>query len=58
MKKTAYVTGSNGFLGLNLCEALLEEDWRVLALHRANARSMRLRGKCARASREGLPPSS
>jgi len=37
MKKTAYVTGSNGFLGLNLCEALLEGGWRVLALHRATS---------------------
>jgi dihydroflavonol-4-reductase len=32
--KVAYVTGSNGFLGLNLCEALLAQGWRVLALHR------------------------
>jgi dihydroflavonol-4-reductase len=35
MKKTAYVTGSNGFLGINLCEELLRQGWRVLALHRA-----------------------
>ena len=34
MKKTAYVTGSNGFLGINLCEELLGQGWRVLALHR------------------------
>ena len=34
MQKVAYVTGSNGFLGLNLCEALLAQGWRVLALHR------------------------
>ena len=37
MTKTAYVTGSNGFLGLNLCEALLRQQWRVLALHRASS---------------------
>ncbi len=37
MTKTAYVTGSNGFLGLNLCEALVRQGWRVLALHRASS---------------------
>jgi nucleoside-diphosphate-sugar epimerase len=35
--RTAYVTGSNGFLGLNLCEALLAGGWRVLALHRPSS---------------------
>ena len=35
--RTAYVTGSNGFLGLNLVEALLEQGWRVLALHRPSS---------------------
>lgn len=34
MAKTAYVTGSNGFLGLNLAEQLNLQGWRVLALHR------------------------
>lgn len=34
MARVAYVTGSNGFLGLNLCEALVAQGWRVLALHR------------------------
>jgi len=33
-RKTAYVTGSNGFVGLNLCEELLARGWRVVALHR------------------------
>ena len=37
MTKTAYVTGSNGFVGLNLCEALAGQGWRVLALHRASS---------------------
>ena len=37
MKRTAYVTGSNGFLGLNLVEELLEQGWRVIALHRPAA---------------------
>lgn len=37
MTRTAYVTGSNGFLGLNLCEALLAQGWRVLALHRPSS---------------------
>jgi len=34
MPKTAFVTGSNGFLGVNLVEQLIAQDWRVLALHR------------------------
>lgn len=37
MKKTAFVTGSNGFVGLNLCEELLQQNWRVLALHRKHS---------------------
>lgn len=32
--RTAYVTGSNGFVGLNLVEQLNLRGWRVLALHR------------------------
>ncbi|MDP4093593.1 MAG: NAD-dependent epimerase/dehydratase family protein [Bacillota bacterium] len=31
MKKTAFVTGSTGFLGLNLIEELLKRDWCVIA---------------------------
>src|SRR5471030_2449542 len=34
MAKTAYVTGSNGFVGINLVEQLGLQGWRVLALHR------------------------
>jgi dihydroflavonol-4-reductase len=34
MTKTAYVTGSNGFLGLNLVEQLNLQGWLVMALHR------------------------
>lgn len=30
----AYVTGSNGFVGINLCAELARLGWRVLALHR------------------------
>ena len=44
MKKTAYVTGSNGFLGLNLCAELLHQGWRVLALHRATSDTRYLKG--------------
>jgi len=33
-EKKCLVTGSNGFLGSNLVEQLLEEDWHVIALHR------------------------
>ncbi len=34
MKKNAFVTGSTGFLGLNLIELLVNEGWKVTALHR------------------------
>ena len=37
MPQLAYVTGSNGFLGLNLVEELLHQGWRVIALHRAGS---------------------
>jgi dihydroflavonol-4-reductase len=33
MRKTAFVTGSTGFLGLNLIEELLKRRWEVVALH-------------------------
>jgi len=35
--KTAFVTGSTGFVGLNLVEALAAGGWRVRALHRASS---------------------
>lgn len=41
--RTAFVTGSTGFVGLNLCEALLAEQWRVLALHRETSDTRYLR---------------
>ena len=34
MKKAAYVSGSNGFVGINLCDELLRQGRRVLELHR------------------------
>lgn len=34
MSRTAYVTGSTGFLGLNIVECLKEEGWNVIALRR------------------------
>jgi nucleoside-diphosphate-sugar epimerase len=37
MHKTAYVTGGTGFVGLNLIDALLSQDWQVTALHRSNS---------------------
>lgn len=37
MKKIAFVTGSTGFLGLNLVELLVQEGWEVYALHRASS---------------------
>jgi nucleoside-diphosphate-sugar epimerase len=34
MKKKAFVTGGNGFLGVNLIKQLLENNWEVVAFHR------------------------
>jgi nucleoside-diphosphate-sugar epimerase len=36
-KKSAFVTGANGFLGLNLVDQLVREGWDVVALHRATS---------------------
>jgi len=37
MTKTALVTGSTGFLGLNLIELLTNAGWTVYALHRSSS---------------------
>ncbi|MFL6650152.1 MAG: SDR family oxidoreductase [Sulfurifustaceae bacterium] len=37
MPKTAFVTGSTGFLGLNLIAQLARQGWQVMALHRASS---------------------
>ena len=37
MTKTAFVTGGTGFVGINLIELLVREDWKVTALHRATS---------------------
>jgi nucleoside-diphosphate-sugar epimerase len=37
MPRTAFVTGANGFVGLNLVRELVGQGWRVLALHRAGS---------------------
>jgi nucleoside-diphosphate-sugar epimerase len=42
-RKTAFVTGSTGFLGLNLIEQLTQADWDVVALHRLNSNLSYLR---------------
>ena len=34
MTRTAYVTGSTGFLGVNIVHCLLDDGWRVLTLRR------------------------
>lgn len=39
MAKVAYVTGSTGFLGLNIIEQLLNDGWQVLALRRKSSRT-------------------
>jgi dihydroflavonol-4-reductase len=35
--RTAFVTGGTGFLGLNLIEQLVAQDWQVSALHRPSS---------------------
>jgi dihydroflavonol-4-reductase len=35
--RTAFVTGATGFVGLNLVEALAQQGWQVLALHRPDS---------------------
>lgn len=37
MSKTAFVTGSTGFVGHNLIEQLVGQGWSVIALHRASS---------------------
>jgi dihydroflavonol-4-reductase len=37
LKKTAFVTGGTGFVGLNLVEELSRSGWDVTALHRPNS---------------------
>lgn len=37
MTRTAYVTGSTGFLGVNLVHALVEDGWHVIALRRRSS---------------------
>lgn len=34
MKKSAFVTGGTGFIGINLIKQLINRDWNVTALHR------------------------
>lgn len=37
MSRTAYVTGSTGFLGTNIVECLVEQGWQVYALRRKSS---------------------
>lgn len=37
MKRTAFVTGASGFIGINLVKQLCEEGWEITALHRAQS---------------------
>jgi nucleoside-diphosphate-sugar epimerase len=34
MSKRAFVTGGTGFIGINLVNKLIDQDWDVTALHR------------------------
>jgi dihydroflavonol-4-reductase len=43
VSRTAFITGATGFLGLNIVDALLADDWHVVALHRATSNITRLR---------------
>ena len=36
-RKTAFVTGGTGFVGLNLVAHLTQSNWQVTALHRSNS---------------------
>jgi dihydroflavonol-4-reductase len=36
VQKTAFVTGASGFLGLNLIQSLLQQNWQVIGLHLPN----------------------
>lgn len=44
MARTAFVTGANGFIGLNLIEELLAQGWSVVAMHRADSDIETLQG--------------
>jgi nucleoside-diphosphate-sugar epimerase len=37
VRRTAFVTGGTGFVGLNLIKELMARDWDVTALHRPNS---------------------
>jgi len=41
---TAYVTGATGCIGRNLVDVLLENDWRVIVLHRKSSDLNKLNG--------------
>jgi len=41
----AFVTGGTGFVGLNLIDQLLAENWEIVALHRNTSNLRHLRGK-------------
>lgn len=38
-QRVAYVTGSTGFLGINIVEQLVQDGWKVLALRRSTSRT-------------------
>jgi len=42
MSRTAFVTGADGFIGVNLVEELLAQGWQVIAMHRADAKLQQL----------------
>lgn len=42
--KTAVMTGATGFLGRNIVDALLKDNWNVIALHRKTSDLSKLKG--------------
>ncbi|OQS03662.1 oxidoreductase [Thraustotheca clavata] len=38
MARIAFVTGATGFLGRNLINSLLRDEWKIIAMHRQNSK--------------------
>ncbi|MES2491124.1 MAG: NAD-dependent epimerase/dehydratase family protein [Pseudomonadota bacterium] len=58
MAKTAFVTGATGCVGLNLIEELLEQGWRVTAMHRVGSDLSQLQRHAVRGVRGDVTDAS